>query len=116
MQYMILIYGEESPNEPPLSAEMMQPWVDYDAALTAAGVNVAGEALHDSGSATTVRVRDGETVVTDGPFAETKEVLGGYYIVDCDDLDAAIEWGSKCPAAQYGSIEVRPVMDLSAFS
>ena len=73
----------------------------------------AGEALHPTSSATTVRVQNGKTVTTHGPFAETKEQLGGYYLVDCNNLDEAIEWAAKCPGARDGSIEVRPVVDFS---
>jgi hypothetical protein len=74
------------------------------------GVLVAGEGLYPTPTATTVRVRDGERSVTDGPFAETKEQLGGFYVLDCKDLDEAIEWAAKIPGAQFGSIEIRPVM------
>jgi hypothetical protein len=111
---MLLIYSEPAPADaPPTSPEEMQPWFDYDAALHDAGAHVAGAPLHGTETATSVRVRDGETALTDGPFAETKEVLGGYYIIDVDDLDAATEWAARCPGALYGTIEVRPVMDMS---
>lgn len=113
MQYMLLIYAEERPDQPDPTPEEMKPWWDYDTEVREAGVHVAGDALHPTATATTVRVRDGETMTTDGPFAETKEVLGGYYIVDVDDLDQALEWAARCPGAQYGSIEVRPVVDFS---
>lgn len=108
MQYMLLIYEDEN-NPPPDDAEMAK-WFEVTEAMKAAGVHVAGDALHPTSSATTVRVQGGETVATDGPFAETREQLGGYYIVDVDDLDAAIEWASRMPNAHKGSIEVRPVM------
>ena len=75
------------------------------------GVKVGGAALQPSQTATTVRLKDGERVVTDGPFAETREVLGGYYLLDVPDLDAAIDWAARCPG-KYGSMEVRPVMDF----
>ena len=71
---------------------------------------VAGDGLYPTATATTVRVRDGERTVTDGPFAETKEQLGGFYVLDVKDLDEAIEWAAKIPGAQFGSIEIRPVM------
>jgi hypothetical protein len=72
-----------------------------------------GEALHPTSTATTVRVKNGKTVTTHGPFAETKEQLGGFYMIECNNLDEAIEWAAKCPGARVGSIEVRPVMDFS---
>jgi hypothetical protein len=110
-QYMILIYtpteGGPSPDE--LQAEFPR-WMEYTQALQDAGVMAAGDALQPIDTATTVRVRDGETVLTDGPFAETKEVLGGYYIVDVPSLDEALKWAAKIPSAPYGSVEVRPVM------
>ena len=110
-QYMILIY---SPTEGGPSPEEMQAefprWMEYTQSLQDAGVMVAGDALQPIDTATTVRVRDGETVLTDGPFAETKEVLGGYYIVDVPNLDEALKWAAKIPSAPYGSVEVRPVM------
>lgn len=108
MQYMLLIYEDEN-NPPPDDAEMAK-WFEVTEAMKAAGVHVAGDALHPTSSATTVRVQGGDTVATDGPFAETREQLGGYYVVDVDDLDAAIEWASRMPNAHKGSIEVRPVM------
>ena len=74
------------------------------------GVMVAGEGLYPTSTATTVRVRDGERNVTDGPFAETKEQLGGFYVIDVKNLDEAIDWAAKIPGAQQGSVEVRPVM------
>ena len=74
----------------------------------------AGEALHPSATATTVRIRDGQTVTTDGPFAETKEVLGGFYVVEAADLDAAIQLAAMIPGARFGSIEVRPIIEFGA--
>ena len=114
MQYMLLIYSEPRPvDAPPPAPEEMQMWFDYNTALQEAGVWVGGEPLHGTESATTIRVRDGQTVSTDGPFAETKEVLGGYYIVDVEDVDGALHWAERCPGAFYGSIEVRPIMQMS---
>jgi len=78
----------------------------------AAGVIVTGEALQPTHTGRTVRVRDGEPLVTDGPFAETKEQLGGYYLLECKDLDEAVEWAAKIPGAQSGSVEVRPIMEF----
>jgi hypothetical protein len=75
-----------------------------------AGVFVAGDALQPTATATTVRVRSGQRVVTDGPFAETKEQLGGYYLINVKSLDQAIEWADKCPGSKSGTMEIRPVM------
>ena len=107
MRYMLLIYENEN-NDP----GDIQPWFDYTEDMQKAGVMKAGDALQPTTTATTVRVRNGETVATDGPFAETREQLGGYYLVECDDLDEAIEWAAKMPNADRGSIEVRPVMEF----
>lgn len=112
MRYMLLLCGEE-PTTEPAPAEMeaeMQRWYDYDAAVREAGIMVSSEALQPSPTATTIRVKGAERIVTDGPFAETQEVLGGFYVVDVPDLDTALEWAAKCPAAVNGSVEVRPVM------
>jgi hypothetical protein len=92
---------------------MLDAYFAYTAALQQAGAWIAGDALEDTTTATTVRVRE-DLVVTDGPFAETTEQLGGYYLIDVDDLDQALEWARKCPGARYGSIEVRPVMIYQA--
>lgn len=110
MRYLLLIYEDES-NPPPDDAEMAQ-WFEFTQALRDAGVHLAGEALHPTSAATTVRVRSGDTVATDGPFAETREQLGGFYMIDVDDLDAAIEWAARIPNVDRGSIEIRPVLEL----
>ena len=107
MRYLLLIYEDET-NEP----GDIQPWFDYTEAMQKAGVMLAGDALHPTSAATTVRVRNSETVATDGPFAETREQLGGYYLVDCADLDESIEWAARMPNADRGSIEIRPVIDF----
>jgi hypothetical protein len=116
-QYMLLIYspadGRPSPDE--LAAEMPK-WYEFTEGLKSAGLHVAGDALHGVESATTVRVRDGETQITDGPFAETKEQLGGYYLIDAPDLDTALEQAARVPNSHYGSIEVRPVLDPAAMA
>jgi hypothetical protein len=109
VQYLLLIYLPTSP------ADVAEPatheaWMDYTARLGASGALVAGDALQGTDTAATVRVRDGETLVTDGPFAETKEMLGGYYLIDVPDLDAALAWAAQIPSVGYGSVEVRPVM------
>lgn len=108
MQYMLLIYDEE--NRPPPDDAEMAAWFAVTEEMQKAGVMVAGEALHPTTTATTVRVQGGETVTTDGPFAETREQLGGYYVVDVPDIDHAIQWAAKMPSADRGSVEVRPVM------
>jgi hypothetical protein len=113
-QYMLLIYAptEGGPSPEQMEAEMPR-WFEYTQALQDAGVMRAGDALHPPGSASTVRVRDGETLVTDGPFAETTEVLGGYYVIDVPDVETAREWAAKIPSAPYGSVEVREIMVFS---
>jgi hypothetical protein len=114
MRYLLLIYSEEPTGAPdPAEGEkVMQEYWAYSQALQEAGVVQAGEALDPSNTATTVAVKDGERIMTDGPFAETREVLGGFYLVDVPDLDAALDWAARCPGAKYGKIEVRPVMEF----
>ena len=90
----------------------MPSWFAFTEELNQAGSNLAGEALLPAATATTVKVRDGKRITTDGPFAETKEVLGGFYIIEADDIDAALAWAEKIPSAPYGSVEVRPVMEI----
>jgi len=85
---------------------------DFDKEVQDAGVLIGGEPLEPISTATSVRVRNKKTAITDGPFAETKEQLGGYYLFDCNDLDEAIKWAAKIPSARYGTIEVRPIMEL----
>jgi hypothetical protein len=116
MQYALLIYTAESTEEvsPDVWAETMAEYNAFTAHVRDAGVMRAGEALHPSATATTVRIRDGQTVTTDGPFAETKEVLGGFYIVDAADLDDAIRYAAMIPGARWGSIEVRPIIEFGA--
>jgi hypothetical protein len=114
VKYMLLIYGaadgEWSPDAEAVQAEMDAYWA-YDRATAEAGVLVAGEALQGPETATTVAVRDdGERVVTDGPYAEAREVLGGFYVLDVPDLDAALDWAARCPGSRGGNrIEVRPL-------
>jgi hypothetical protein len=113
MQYMLLIYSPPSDWQS-LPAEqrqaVMEAYGSFTEELQTSGKLVAGDALQPVSTATSVRVRDGETLTTDGPFAETKEVLGGYYLIDVETLDEALEWGAKIPGAQFGTIEVRPVV------
>ena len=116
MQYALLIYGEE-PAADAVDEAMTADIDKYDAFtrhVRERGAFVAGEALHPSATATTVRVRDGQTLTTDGPFAETKEVLGGFYLVEASDLDEAIAYAAMIPGASRGSVEVRPVFDFAA--
>ncbi len=119
MRYVILIYDEASANppaEPPppdVQAAVMGDYDAYTGLLRDRGAFQAGEALQPVQTATTVRVRDGRTMTTDGPFAETKEALGGFYLIDARDLDEALELAAKCPGARLGSIEVRPVWELA---
>ena len=115
MRYLLLIYGDEtgwSGLSPEEQAVEMKAWYDYTAWLREKGWYLGGEALDPTPSATTVRVREGKTLTTDGPFAETKEQLGGYYVVQCENLDEAIEAASKIPSVGYGSIEVRPITEF----
>ena len=110
-EYMLLIYVPAEGGPPPEERDL-GPWLDYTQSLRDAGAHVGNNALERADTATTIRVREGETVVSDGPFAETKEVLGGYYLIDVPDLDAALKWAEQIPSAPYGSVEVRPVMEL----
>ena len=112
MEYMLLIYQDESTQaemDPSEREKMWAAYGEYTKALEEAGVLRAGQPLQPIATATTVRVRDGRTATTDGPFAETKEQLGGYYLMECKDLDEAIEYASRIPSARYGSVEVRPI-------
>ena len=110
MQYMLLIYSTEGdgPDDP----AVLERYRAFGEEVREAGKFVAGGRLRPTSTASSVRVRDGELTVTDGPFAETKEHLGGYYLLDCDDLDEAIAYARKIPAAERGSIEVRPIWEV----
>jgi hypothetical protein len=115
MNYLLLIYSVESESAsagPADGQAMFEAYRAFAEGIANSGVMRAGDALEPVSTATTVRVRNGEVVVTDGPFAETKEQLGGYYLIECDDLDAAIEIAARVPGAVHGSIEIRPVMSL----
>jgi hypothetical protein len=115
MQYLLLIYGDEAAQKSRTQADtnaMFSAYRDYTHSLVSAGHMKAGDALQPSTTATTVRVRDGKTLRTDGPFAETKEQLGGYYLVEAKDLDEATKLAARIPGAKTGSIEVRPVMAM----
>jgi hypothetical protein len=113
MQYLCLIYESESLWDSRSEAEqgkIFQEYMTFTNAVKESGHLVAGDALQPTNTATTVRVRNNETLVTDGPFAETKEQLGGYYLLECASLEDAIEKAAQIPAARDGSVEVRPIM------
>jgi hypothetical protein len=110
-QYMLLVYHEEVDAAEQAEREKEMPmFVELHRSLREAGLLVGVQRLHSTDSATSVRVREGETEITDGPFAITKEVLAGYYILDCEDLDEALKQAARIPSARYGTVEVRPVM------
>ncbi len=112
MQYMLLIYTDEAAMASASEAEMGQLMAAYGAyteAMSKAGALVSANRLRPSPTGTTVRTRGGKTQVLDGPYAETKEQLGGYYLIEAPDLDAALSWAERCPTAATGVIEVRPV-------
>jgi hypothetical protein len=114
MRYALLIYANEqdwATQTEEQSQAQFQGYMAFTKDIVDRGMQQAGEALQPTSTATTVRVKNGETVTTDGPFAETKEQLGGFYIVECRDLDEAIEVAARIPDARGGSIEVRPVLD-----
>ena len=117
MKFIALIYADErhyteaSPEE---TAATFAAHGEFGEASRAAGVFEGGDGLQATATATTVRVRDGERLLTDGPFAETKEQLGGFYALECKDLDEALEWAARIPEAKFGAIEVRPVIDYAA--
>ncbi|MDP2290079.1 MAG: YciI family protein [Actinomycetota bacterium] len=119
-RYAALIYGPDETDDntsPEVWAGIMAEYTDFGEAAGAAGVIGGGEALQATTTATTVHVlggaKGGEVVTTDGPFAETKEVLGGFYLLDCANLDEALHWAAQIPGAWHGRVEVRPVIDFS---
>ncbi len=110
-QYMLLVYHQEvDPAEQAEREREMPIFVELHRSLRESGLLVGVQRLHSVESATSVRVRGGETEITDGPFAITKEVLAGYYILDCEDLDEALKQAARVPSARYGTVEVRPMM------
>jgi hypothetical protein len=115
MEYALLIYSvpPQTQPSPEQQKQVTEAYNAYTKALVDAGAMRGGEALQDGKTATTVRFNNGNKVVTDGPFAETKEEFGGFYLIEAADLDEAIAWAAKCPGAQWGSIEVRPVWHTS---
>lgn len=115
MQYMLLIYGNEAARAAAKPADMQQmfgAYMAYTEAMKKAGVFVAGDPLQGSNTATTVKVANGKTEVLNSPYADTKEQLGGYYLIEAADLDAALSWAARCPGASFGTMEVRPVMKM----
>jgi hypothetical protein len=119
MKYLLLIYGNEATMEayrantpPDQQAAEAKVWYEYGDWLREKGWYLAGEALQPTATATSVRVADGKPIVTDGPFAETKEQLGGYYVLDVANADEAIEAGGRCPGAKFGTIELRPIQEF----
>jgi hypothetical protein len=119
MQYLLLIYGNEAEAAKMPEADipvMMKEYGDFTQGIVKSGHFRAGDPLQPTRTATTVRVREGKTVTTDGPFAETKEQLGGYYIVEAKDLDEAIRIAARIPGARFGSIEVRPIRPMARAS
>lgn len=117
MKYLMLIYGDEAAEAAMSEEELGAVFGAYGAfegEVGPSGKRLGGEALQPTATATCVRVRGGETTVTDGPFAETKEQLGGFYLMECEDLDEALQWAAKIPGAAHGTVEVRPVLDVSA--
>lgn len=117
MKYMLLIIGNQDA-EPPAAESgqgLMEAFMVYHQSVVEAGVMVDSNVLDSFETATSVQVASsGERLVTDGPFAETREYLGGYYILDLPDLDAAIDWAARCPGSRYGRIEIRPYRDFNA--
>ena len=116
MEYVLLIYTSEAEGKklsPAEQGQIFQGYMTFTQDLTKSGKNKGGNAREGPSTATTIRVRNGKTAVTDGPFAETKEQLGGYYLVEAKDLDEAISIAARIPGAKYGSIEVRPVRKIN---
>jgi hypothetical protein len=115
MKYLLLIHSDEAAMLVASKQEAdrtLAAYAAYTEAMTKAGAYVASQRLRPTTTASSVRVRDGKTEVLDGPYAESKEQLGGFYMIDVADLDAALSWAARCPGAQYGTIEVRPVWEM----
>lgn len=114
MQYLILAVEDEAAfnarEDADLSGAYWESWQGYIAALTESGLLAGAGGLQPPWTATTVRVRDGRRQVQDGPYAETKEQLGGYFVIDVPDLDTALDWAERCPSASYAAVEVRPLL------
>jgi hypothetical protein len=115
MQYILLIHSDEKAMQASTAQQNADRFAAYGAYMTAmaeAGVRIAGERLHPSSTSTLVRVKDDKTQVLNGPYAETKEQLGGFFIIEAPDLDSAISWAARCPGAQEGAMEVRPIWKM----
>jgi hypothetical protein len=115
MQYMLLIFSNEAGMQGRSKADMeqmMSAYGAYSEAMKKAGIMLGGNRLQPSTAATTVRVADGKTKVLNGPYAETKEQLGGYFLIEAPDLDAALSWAARCPGASHGTVEVRPIWPM----
>jgi hypothetical protein len=115
MKYLLMIYGNEAAAQAASKADLEathSAYMAYTEALQKAGILVGGERLQRTSSATTVRVANGKTQVLDGPYAETKEQLAGYYMVEVPDLDTALSWAARCPGASQGVMEVRPIWQM----
>jgi hypothetical protein len=114
MRYALLIYVAPWESTPEEDTQVMHAYNAFGAEAMAADVMRGGEALHEAKTATSVRVREGKVLVTDGPFAETKEEFGGFYLIEAPNLDEAIKWAAKIPGAERGTVEVRPVFEFDA--
>jgi hypothetical protein len=112
MEYTILIYRDESRADEFDQPDVRAEYGDYTKALVDAGVLRGGERLQPSSSTTTLTYRNGERLMTDGPFAEAREQLGGFYIIECADLDEALTWAGRCPGVRHGAVELRPVAPM----
>ena len=115
MQYLLMIYVDEAAAAkiPPDQMQKMMPaYAAYSEAMVKAGVLLAGDRLRPTNAATTVRMREDKPQILDGPYADTKEQLGGYYKIEAPDLDAAIAWAARCPGASHGTVEVRPIWEM----
>lgn len=115
MRYLLLIYTTEERVDESTPSEreaIMNAYFAFSKEAREAGAMLGGDALQPTTTATTVRVRQGKTITFDGPFAETKEQLGGYYMLDCPNLDEAIAWAARIPGAKYGSVEIRPLVEF----
>ncbi|HZV01147.1 MAG TPA: YciI family protein [Planctomycetota bacterium] len=115
MRYLLLIYGDEKAFAGLPAKELegvLSDFQAYTASVKEAGAHIASQRLRPASTATSVRVRGGKKLITDGPFAETKEQLGGFYMIEAKDLDEAVAWAAKIPGARYGTIEVRPIWEM----
>lgn len=119
MKYMLLIYADETqwPKlTPEQTGQAMAAYGAYTEAIIAAGVRLASDRLRPTTTATSVRIVNGESKVLDGPYAESKEQLGGFYMIDVPDLDTALSWAARCPGAAHGTVEVRPIWEMPYYA